>query len=99
MTARKIDAMHKRYGTYPSTCKGCDHCITGMYHNRRYSKCELYGITRSDATDWRQSYMACGMYNRVPEHYDTYQPIIEQIKHESRKNGDGPIAGQVQFKI
>ena len=85
MKARKIDAMHERYGTYPAQCRECDHCITGKYHDRRYSKCELYGMTHSEATDWRQSYMACGMYNRVPE--------------QSRKNGDDPIAGQVQFKI
>lgn len=96
---RKIDAMHERYGTYPALCRDCDHCITGRYHDRRLSKCELYGMTHSEASDWRKSYVACGMFNQIPEDYDTFIPIIEQIKRAPRKGREPEISGQMSMEI
>lgn len=96
MIERKIQAMHKRFGTCGvMRCKDCDHLIKGKYHDRGYSKCELYGVTRSEATDWRQAYQACGMYN-MPIDMDRWVPILDQIKH-SQKTPEPPLPGQIDF--
>ena len=59
MNGRKIDAMHAHFGTCEGVqCKGCRHLISGEWHDRRYHKCELYGLSHSEATDWRLSYQA-----------------------------------------
>ena len=96
MNERKIQAMHKRFGTCGVfRCKDCDHLISGKYHDKWYHKCELYGLTHSEATDWRVSYQACGMYN-VPQDMTYWVPMLEQIKHEPRPC-DVKIDGQMDF--
>lgn len=70
MIERRIAAMHKRFG--PNTalyCRDCSYLISGEYHGRRYHKCEIYGLSHSESSDWRLSWMACGMYN-VPQDMD-----------------------------
>ena len=65
MTIRKIDLMHRQFGFSPGhKCQYCDNLIV-QQANRRYYKCEVYGVTDSEASDWRLSYDACGMYNKV----------------------------------
>jgi hypothetical protein len=62
---RKIDAMHLYFGVTPGEhCKDCCHCISGQYRDKNYRKCEAYGMTHSEATDWAQSWLACGLYNK-----------------------------------
>lgn len=96
MNERKIFAMHKRFGTCGALrCKDCSHLIKGKYHDRGYSKCELYGITRSEATDWRQANQACGMYN-VPQDMDRWVPVLDQIKHEP-KGPEPQLPGQMDI--
>lgn len=97
MTERKIDAMHRRFGVcILHKCKDCDHLISGRYHDHIYHKCELYGLTHSEATDWRLSYQACGMYN-MPVDMDRVTPMIYQIRRSPKP--DIPINGQVRFEI
>lgn len=94
MTERKILAMHKHFGTCGVLrCKDCDH----LKHDVRY-KCELYGISRSEATDWRLSFQACGMYN-VPQNMETWTPLLTQINNQYRKFPDPPIEGQIGFEM
>ena len=96
MTERKIHAMHRRFGTCGAQrCKTCKHCLCIDHHNRRYYKCELYGVSYSEATDWRLSYQACGMYN-MPQDMDRWVPMIEQIRH-APKGQEQPIEGQIDF--
>ena len=58
---RKIEAMHSLFGTDPShRCADCDHLCSHLY-NRRYYKCEIYGDSNSEATDWAKSWVACGL--------------------------------------
>lgn len=76
MTIRKIDLMHRQFGFSPGhKCQYCDNLIV-QQANRRYYKCEVYGATDSEASDWRLSYDACGMYNKV---YNG-NPIIRLVK-------------------
>lgn len=65
MTIRKIDLMHREFGFSPGNkCKTCDHFLHGQYRSRMLSKCEVYGLTHSEASDWSGRHDACGMYNK-----------------------------------
>jgi len=97
MIERKIMAMHKRFGTCGVLrCRDCCHLISGEYHGKRLHKCELYGLSHSEATDWRLSYQACGMYN-VPQDMDRWVPLLEQIIRSPKTAP--PIDGQVGLEI
>ena len=64
-TIRKIELMHREFGFSPGNkCKTCDHFLHGRYRSRYLSKCEVYGLTHSEASDWSGRYDACGMYNQ-----------------------------------
>lgn len=61
-TARLVK-MHGRYGHgEPGVkCGGCAHLVSGGGgSDRTFWKCELYGNTRSEASDWRKRWPACG---------------------------------------
>ena len=97
MTDRKIHAMHRLYGTCGvMRCKDCNHLICGKYHDRRYYKCELYGISHSEATDWRVSYQACGMYNT--ETPFGFVPVLKQIAHVP-DNRNVVLDGQMRLEV
>jgi hypothetical protein len=96
MIERRIAAMHKRFGTnYALCCKDCNHLICGEYHGRRYYKCEIYGLSHSESSDWRRSWMACGMYN-VPQDMDRWVPLMKQINHS--RMAEPPIEGQIRIE-
>lgn len=58
---RKIDLMHKLFGELSGRhCKDCKHLKSHLM-NRKYYKCECYGDTPSEATDWRLKWVACGL--------------------------------------
>lgn len=97
MNERKIQAMHKRFGTCGVfRCKDCNHFKGGNYHGRSYYKCELYGMTRGEGTDWRLAWQACGAYN-MPFDLSRWVPLVEQIKHEPK--AQPPIDGQVHLEV
>ena len=97
MIERRIAAMHKRFGTnYGMYCKGCSHLICVDYHDRRYYKCEIYGHSCSESSDWRRSWMACGMYN-VPQDMDRWVPLMKQINHGPKL--EPPLDGQMTMEV
>ena len=59
---RKFDLMYEMFGRSTGKCKDCQHYTTYRYHNKPYRKCELYGVTCSEATDWKASADACGLF-------------------------------------
>jgi len=93
--ARKIEAMYKLFGRYTGKqskqCKDCCNFIRKEY-NRTYFKCLVYGDTDSEATDWRASYEACGMFNN--KNYIGYK-IINLLKRGPRPKDNTPIDGQL----
>ena len=93
---QKISRMYRRFGESQSgkKCKDCSNLIRVERGNHRVSKCLVYGDTFSEASDWKQSHMACGMINHE---YDG-RPIIEIC--EPRRKADEQIEGQmVLFEI
>lgn len=91
MTAKKIDAMHARFGTAEGQCKDCPHLISGRYHDKILHKCEAYGLTHSEATDWRLKWHACGLKNLpLPDE----RPVFDLIRGQ-REYVPEQIEGQI----
>lgn len=63
----RIVGMYALHGTDAGArqCKTCSNCIAEEYHNRRYYKCAMSRQSRGAATDWRLSWLACGVYKPI----------------------------------
>lgn len=89
----KIDWMHWRFGvTHGHKCVECDHFSYGRYHDTILKKCEVYGRTHSEATDWKNSCLACGLFNKP---YDG----IEQIEFVKRQAWDKQDVEQIDGQM
>ena len=65
MALRKIELMYREFGKCPGNkCKTCSNFVHGRYRSRVLSKCDIYGCTHSEASDWSGRYEACGMFNK-----------------------------------
>lgn len=93
MALRKIDAMHQAFGVGHDLCKDCSHFQIHMACSRKVFKCDVYGETSSEASDWRKSYKACGLFNKP---WDGIS-IIEYLKHSPKKKNDLQIDGQLSL--
>ena len=70
---KKIDLMHSMFGrTAEKKCKDCSH-FKSIEFSRTYYKCEVYGLSHSEATDWRVNYPACGLFNKFTSYEDVYK--------------------------
>ena len=89
---KKIDLMHAMFGTTDGICAECEHFVKGLYHDSILRKCEVYGLTHSEATDWRQRYRACGLKNKDTIHQNVYRCV--------KKQGDLPVVleGQIEME-
>jgi len=95
MVERRIHAMHRRHGIeWQQTCKNCCHLISGEWRGKRYHKCDLYGMSHSEATDWRLSWMACGMFN-VPVDTDRMNPVYKTLSN--RREPEPQLEGQMDI--
>ena len=91
----KIELMHKIFGRDAGRkCKNCSNITRGYHSNTRVTKCKIYGNTLSEATDWVNNYVACGMFNK--EYTET--PIIELKKHYKKEVESKPMQGQMELK-
>ena len=104
---RKIEAMHKMFGYSNkmfhygnkmfhygnNQCANCNHFLTYGWRGRNYFKCEIYGISNSEATDWRNSYIACGLFNKETPEKNIYKSLQHNHKTE------GPIDGQIAIRL
>lgn len=56
--------MRTKFGLGPEgvTCKSCAHLRRLGHHDSSYLKCLKYGVSHSEATDWRAKWPACGAY-------------------------------------
>lgn len=95
MKQKKIKAMHALFGArYGHTCGECEHCERYLA-NRAYYKCAVYGVTASEASDWRIKWTACGMFNRPRTDY-TGRRVIDMCRGvRAEKSGPEPLAGQI----
>lgn len=62
--SKPIEAIYRLYGAVDGkTCGECSHIECHRY-DKNYYKCSVYGISRSEATDWAKRWTACGMFNK-----------------------------------
>lgn len=97
MGLRKLELMHYTFGVIANHyCRECKN-LCSYSANRKWYKCSVYGETSSDASDWRLSYTACGMFNKD---YDGF-PIINLVKREKsiREKAEINIEGQMKLEI
>lgn len=76
-----IEFMHHLFGSgHPSDkCGTCKH-LKSYTASRKWYKCECYGLTNSEATDWRKKHPSCALYNMPYKG----KPGIEIKKHMKR---------------
>lgn len=99
LNGRKIEAMHRFYGTDPNRgiCGDCQHLRRCEAGNHVVYKCVLYGDTASEATDWRVKWQACTLIDHDPN--EDWVPVIERLKHEPRRYShriNGELPGQME---
>ena len=64
----RILVMWKIYGKWDAvTCQHCQHLLKSKHHNKTYYKCELYNVSRSETSDWRKKWKACGKYTSAAQ--------------------------------
>lgn len=89
MVMRKIDLMHQQFGkTDGKFCKDCFNLAIHQW-GTRYHKCLVYGVSNSEATDWKMKYPACGMFNKEWNGND----IVRLVSRSADENE--PIKGQI----
>jgi hypothetical protein len=66
LEGRRVLSMQQRHGRGAEgvTCRDCVHLV--HVGHRGYLKCELYGISQSEASDWRAKWPACGAFTAPP---------------------------------
>lgn len=98
MAKRKIDAMHAEYGYGGGRCADCNHCVAIVPRpGKPLYKCMLYGVGSSESTDWRLSYLSCGMINQpLPK---LFTPMIDVLKREPKRAAMEPVNGQMRFEM
>ena len=95
---KKIDAMHARFGVIPDKkCEDCSNLISGRYRTRYLSKCTVYGVTNSEATDWKKRNMACGLFHK--EWQGSEMMRVFQSERMSGKQQIDPIDGQMEMEL
>lgn len=92
--ANKIELMHRIFGKNEKyCCIECSHFKRKTYGSRTYRKCEVYGDSNSTGTDWKASYIACGL---APWKAYTGRQIVE-LARAKRKSKNDDIPGQMKM--
>ena len=93
MAIRKIDLMHRIFDKVEGhTCKECSNLVEGGWEG--FWKCKVYGVTHSEASDWRKKFVACGMFNK--DWHD--KPIIRLVGSSPEKIQRMPCEGQLSLE-
>ena len=94
MATRKIDLMYQLFGKTEGLCRDCSHYQRYHYRDKPYRKCEVYGITNSEASDWVGRYQACGLFNREYSRNDVIRFVSPERRNEVIQE---PLEGQVSI--
>ena len=88
----QLQRMYQVFGAKQGhICKDCCNFVRGRYHDKFLQKCQRYGLSHSEASDWAQKWTACGMHNiSLP---DIERPLKEyyQDKIENLPEMDGQM--------
>ena len=99
MALRKIEIMHRQFGKCDGhTCGECFNLEVFNYHGRTYRKCNVYGVSNSEGTDWAKRWLACGLFNKTWGD----KPIMRLVRHTQKDNEEiqnTPIDGQIRIEV
>ena len=93
---RKIELMYSFFGIGKEKrqCKECSHFHRYIYRDKYYRKCDVYGETNSEASDWAGKYKACGMFNKEY----SGEAMMNYVKRScNEKMPEEPIEGQIMM--
>ena len=69
----KLEIMHRLFGkTEGAICRNCNHVVKNE-RDRTYNKCECYGLSCSEATDFPMLFTACGLFNKETDVRNIYK--------------------------
>ena len=97
MAIRKIKLMHRIFGkTDGHCCRECSNLVKICANNRPLSKCKVYGNTNSEASDWAQRWLACGMFNKPYK-----GPVMDLVRRSEPKAAEPeePLEGQMMLDV
>lgn len=94
MTIRKIALMHQFFGKDGGICKDCNHFLRVQYRGSNCRKCEVYGLTHSEASDWNASFPACGLFNKEYKGREMIRFVTPERKQEIDYE---PLEGQIDL--
>lgn len=92
---KKIDKMHYLFGKSDGKCKNCEHYKhwgKNQVCGKALRKCEVYGETASEASDWKAGYEACGLF---PNKENPYRRDIIELRIGTEKKTEEQIDGQM----
>lgn len=96
MSGRKYQLMQKEFGNCPGhVCGECSNLVKGDWN---HTKCKVYGVTSSQASDWAKRWLACGMFNKTY----TGRPIIELVRRSNPRppaTVEEPMEGQMKLEV
>lgn len=99
MALRKQQLMYKEFGMCDGhVCGECSNLIAVRANDRPLHKCQVYGNTSSEATDWAKRWLACGMFNKKY----TGGPVIELVRPVRKQTAaaiEEPLDGQISLEL
>jgi hypothetical protein len=62
-------SMHGAYGAGPKDkkCGDCFFITRDTHHNKAYFKCQIFGVTRGQGSDFRKKWPSCGSFKQKEE--------------------------------
>lgn len=99
MALRKIELMHRQFGKCDGhACRECSNLVKGRYHDRILTKCKVYGMTHSEASDWAGRWQACGLFNK-PWEDKPIMRLVRPTKTEKEEAQRIPLDGQIRMEV
>ena len=89
--------MRLEWGPCPNVCANCFH-LKPDHFRPNVMKCEVYGRTSSEATDWDKTWPACGAFNQVTKTRNLYTLLTETKKSKKSKELDGQIGFRMEVE-
>ena len=92
----KIARMYAVFGKGEGLCKDCSHRLSIYTHCKHFNKCEVYGNSASEATDWKVNQQACGAFNKDVPNREVYKAFAH-ARHVVVDNEQMP--GQMEMEL
>ena len=94
MALRKIDLMYRLFGKCDGhICGECSNLLEQKCYKKTYRKCNVYGVTDSEASDWAKRWIACGLFNK-PWKDKPIMRLVRPTRKDNEEMQNTPLNGQ-----